>query len=78
MLFESCQRAEIEMNLRVAEEQSRAEAYRLARRARSGRPGGLSWQCRWLLCGLGYRLVGLGAWLEGLSLPRTRPAYDEA
>jgi hypothetical protein len=65
--------AEREMHQRVAEERSRADAKRLARRLRSGRQGGLSWQCRWLLCELGYWLVGLGDRLERYSLSKTQP-----
>jgi hypothetical protein len=53
------------MDLRVEEEQTRANARRRARQVRSRRQGGLSWHGRWLLCGLGYRLVALGVWLEG-------------
>ena len=73
MLFGDCLWAETEMHRRVAEERSRADANRLARRLRSGRQGGLSWQYRWLLCELGYRLVGLGARLERYSQSKTQP-----
>ena len=62
------------MDLRVTEEHNLAKARRLAHLARQGRPGGLGWHSRWLMCSLGYQLVALGAWLEGHSLPRTQPA----
>ena len=52
----------------VREEQQRAEARRLARQARPGVRGRLSWQLRWPVCQLGYRLVSLGAWLEQQSM----------
>ena len=59
--------AERVMDLRVEEEQNRARARRRARQVGQRRQGGLTWRGRWLLCGLGYRLVALGAWLEGYS-----------
>jgi hypothetical protein len=62
------------MDLRVEEEHSRARARRLARQVGTGRHRGLVWQGRWLLCSLGYRLVALGAWLEGYSLSRGIPS----
>jgi hypothetical protein len=40
------------------------------RQASQRRPGGVAWHGRWLLCNLGYRLVALGAWLEGYGLSR--------
>jgi hypothetical protein len=58
----------------VKEEQGRAQARRHARQLRQRRQGGLAWRGRWLLCNLGYRLVALGAWLEGYSLSRTAPS----
>ena len=74
MTFGDCFLAETDMNRRVAEERSRADAKHLARRLRSGRQGRLSRQCRWLLCRLGYRLVGLGVWLERYSQSKAQPA----
>ena len=68
--------AERVMNQRVEEELGRARVRRRARWVRRVRQGGLGWRCRWLLCSLGYRLVALGAWLEGYSLPR--PASPKA
>jgi hypothetical protein len=62
--------AERVMDLRVEEELGRATAGRLARQVKGRRESKLSWQGRWLLCGLGYRLVAVGAWLEQYSLPR--------
>ena len=61
------------MDLRVAEEHNLADGRELARLARQGRPGGLVWHGRWLVCRLGYQLVALGAWLEGHSLPEAHP-----
>ena len=61
------------MDLRVAQEHDLAEGRRQARLARMGRPGGLIWHGRWLVCRLGYQLVALGAWLEGHSLPEAQP-----
>lgn len=58
------------MNLIVEEEHGRARARRRARQVGTGRQGSLTWRGRWLLCSLGYRLVALGAWLEGYSLSR--------
>ena len=60
------------MDLRVAEEHNLAETRHLARLARRGQPGGLAWHGRWLLCGLGFRLVALGAWLVGDHLPEAQ------
>jgi hypothetical protein len=62
--------AERIMDLRVEEELGRAAARRRAHEAGVLRHAGLSWHGRWLLCGLGYRLVALGAWLEAVSLPQ--------
>ncbi len=62
--------AERVMNLRVEEELGQAEDRRRASSNRLGRRMGLAWRGRWLLCGLGYRLVVLGAWLEEYSLSR--------
>ncbi len=61
------------MDLRVAEEHTLAEGRRQARLARQGQPGGLVWHGRWLLCGLGFRLVALGARLVGDHLPEAQP-----
>ena len=58
------------MDLRVEEEHGRARARRRARQAGPRPQGGLAWRGRWLLCSLGYRLVALGAWLEGYSQAR--------
>jgi hypothetical protein len=61
-------------DLRVEEEHDRARARRRARQVRTRRQTGLAWRGRWLVCGLGYRLVALGAWLEGYSLSRSVPS----
>jgi hypothetical protein len=70
--------AERTMDARVISELSQAEARRLARIARQPQPNQLVWQCRWLMCELGYRLVALGAWLEGYSLARAQPVEVKA
>jgi hypothetical protein len=57
-------------DLRVEEEHRRVRARRRARQVGARRQTGLVWRGRWLLCGLGYRLVALGAWLEGYSQAR--------
>lgn len=62
--------AERVMDLRVEEELGQATARRRARQATGGRESKLSWQGRWLLCGLGYRLVAVGAWLEEYSVSK--------
>ena len=62
------------MDVKVISELSQAESRRLARLARQRQPNLLAWQCRWLICELGYRMVALGAWLEGFSLARAQPA----
>jgi hypothetical protein len=56
------------MNLRVEEESARAQGRRRASLLRKVRLRSPSWRGRWLLCEVGYRLVALGAWLEG-TLP---------
>jgi hypothetical protein len=60
------------MDLRVTDEHKLAAGRTLARLAREGRPGGLAWHGRWLLCELGFRLVALGAWLVGDHLPEAQ------
>jgi hypothetical protein len=65
--------AERTMDQRVAERHNVADARHLARLARQGQPGGLAWHGRWMVCRLGFRLVALGAWLEGHSLPEAQP-----
>ncbi|MGD9317401.1 MAG: hypothetical protein PVG56_11235 [Anaerolineae bacterium] len=59
------------MDLCVEEEQRRAKGRRRARQVGQRRQGGMAWRGRWLLCNLGYRLVALGAWLEGYTLSRS-------
>lgn len=60
--------AERVMDLRVEEESTRTQARRNAGLLRKGRLRSPLWRGRWLLCEVGYRLVALGAWLEG-TLP---------
>jgi hypothetical protein len=61
------------MDARVISELSQAQSRRLAQIARQPQPTRLAWQCRWLICELGYRMVALGAWLESFSLARAQP-----
>jgi hypothetical protein len=65
--------AERLMDLQVAEKLNQAAAGRRARQAGEGRESKLFWHGRWLVCGMGYRLVMLGAWLEEYSLSRAQP-----
>lgn len=59
-----------DMDARIADAHRSAESWRLARLTQQGKPGWLAWNGRWLLCGLGFRLVTLGAWLVGDNLPQ--------
>ena len=68
-MSESWGRLEREMDLRVSEEHAKAEARRLVRLVTQKPDQGLSWQLRWAMCGLGLRLVALGAWIEAQFLP---------
>ena len=61
--------AEREMNMHVSRRLAEAGSRRLARLARAQRNQGLSWQLRWAMCGLGLRLVALGARIEAEFLP---------
>jgi hypothetical protein len=70
--------AERIMNLQVEEELSRAEARRRASWLRTVRLKGPSWHGRWLLCEIGYRLVALGAWLEGTLPANGYPSDGQA
>lgn len=60
--------AERVMNLRVEEELAQAGVRRRASYLRKASLRVPSWRGRWLLCEVGYRLVALGARLEG-TLP---------
>jgi hypothetical protein len=62
--------AEHVVGLQAEEEEGQANERPRTQQARQGRPGGVAWHGRWLLCNLGYRLVALGAWLEGWGLSR--------
>ena len=66
--------AEREMDMHVRDALARAETRRLARQARTQRDQGLSWALRWMMCGLGLRLVALGARIETHFLPPSRSA----
>ena len=69
MSFEDWLLADRDMNLRVRHELAEAESRRLARQVRGESEEGLSWQLRWMMCGLGLRLVALGAKIEDRFLP---------
>ena len=58
-----------EMNHRVRHELAAADSRRLARSARGQSNQALSWQLRWVMCGVGLRLVALGARIEDRFLP---------
>ena len=60
--------AERVMNQRAEERVAHAQGRRQVRMLRKLQHRSLSWRGRWLLCEVGYRLVALGAWLEG-TLP---------
>lgn len=62
--------AEKEEGLQAEKEEGQADEMQHTRQASQRRPGGVAWHGRWLLCNLGYRLVALGAWLEGYGLSR--------
>lgn len=70
--------AERTMDARITAELSQAKARRLARLATQQQQNQLVWQFRWLMCELGYRLVALGAWLEGFSLAQAQPVEVKA
>ena len=61
MSFEDWLLADRDMNLRVRHERAEAESRRLARLVKGQSDEGLSWQLRWMMCGLGLKLVALGA-----------------
>jgi len=69
MSFEDWLLADRDMNLHVRHELAEAESRRLARLVRGESDEGLSWQLRWMMCGLGLRLVTLGAKIEDRFLP---------
>ena len=62
--------AEHVVSLQAEEQDGQANEKLRTQQARQRRPGGVAWHGRWLLCNLGYRLVALGAWLEGWGLSR--------
>lgn len=70
--------AEREMDMHVRRRFAEAESRRLARLARAQRNQGLSWQFRWAMCGLGLRLVALGARIEAEFLPPAKSADGRA
>jgi len=74
MSFEDWLLADRDMNLRVRHELAEAESRRLARLVKGKPEQGLSWQLRWMMCGLGLRLVALGARIEDRFLPPAESA----
>ena len=69
MSYEDWLLADRDMNQRVRHELAEAESRRLARQVRAQPDQGLSWQLRWMMCGLGLKLVALGARIEDRFLP---------
>ncbi len=67
-----------EMNHRIRHELAEAESRRLARLATAQSGQGLYWQLRWMMCGLGLRLVALGARIEDRYLPPAKSARSKA
>lgn len=78
MSFEDWLLLDRDMNLRVRHELAEADSRRLARLARGQRNQGLSWQLRWAMCGLGLRLVALGARIEAEFLPPAKSVEGKA
>jgi hypothetical protein len=74
MSFENVHFADRDMSLRVRHELAEADKRRLARQVRSQPGQGLSWQLRWMMCGLGLKLVALGARIEARFLPPAKSA----
>lgn len=64
--------AERTMGARIEERLQSLQAQRLLRQARGHRRTWLSRQARALVCDVGYRLVVVGARLEGYSLQASR------
>ena len=62
--------AERIMHNRLEERRQEAKSGHTSPRTGQDGQGWLAAKGRWLLCELGYRLVTLGAWLEGYSQPR--------
>jgi hypothetical protein len=62
----------------MADQMRQAEIRRLVRGARPQRLESVSRAARWLLCGLGYQLVALGARLEACALPQCPLACADA
>ena len=67
-----------QMNQRVTHELAEAESRRLARLVASQSRQGMYWQLRWMMCGLGLRLVALGARIEDRYLPEGKSAESRA
>jgi len=65
---------EYQMDQRVRDELAEAESRRLARLVKGKSSPTLSWQFRWAMCGVGLRLVALGAWIESRFLPPAQTA----
>jgi hypothetical protein len=74
MSYEDWLLVDRDMHLRVRHELAEAESRRLARQVKAQPGQGLSWQLRWMMCGLGLRLVALGARIEARFLPPAKSA----
>ena len=70
--------AERVMNLRVEDEFARVQANRRASLLRKAHRMRSSLRGRWLLCEVGFRLVALGAWLEGTLPANGYPSQGQA
>ena len=74
MPYEDWPLAYSDMNLHTRHDLAKAESRRLARQVRGQPDQGLSWQLRWMMCGLGLKLVALGARIEDRFLPPAQSA----
>jgi len=74
MFSEGLGMLEYQMDQRVKDELAEAESRRLARLVKGQSSPALSWQFRWMMCGVGLRLVALGARIESRFLPPAQTA----
>ena len=65
---------EYQMDQRVRDELAEAESGRLVRLVKGQSGHALSWRFRWMMCGVGLKLVALGARIEARFLPPPRTA----
>ena len=67
-----------EMNHRVRHELAEADSRRLVRLVKGQSGTALYWRFRWMMCGVGLRLVSLGARIEARFLPPAQRAENRA